>query len=63
MAKSLMNGTIDAVALSGGLNSGGEAEGSPSDMGVIGEALEELVSQNRGGVGKTGRTDLRWRNE
>jgi viroplasmin and RNaseH domain-containing protein len=63
MARSLINGTIDAVALPGGLNSGGELEESAGDVGVIGEALEELVSQNRGSTGKTGRTDLRWRTE
>jgi hypothetical protein len=47
MAKSLMNGTIDSVVLPGGLNSGGELEGSTSsDVGMLGEALEELVTHN-----------------
>jgi hypothetical protein len=63
MARSLINGTIDAVALPGGLNSGGELEGTSSDVGMLGEALEELVTQNRGMAGKTGRSDLRWRSE
>jgi hypothetical protein len=63
MAKSLMNGTIDSVALPGGLNSGGELEGTSSDVGMLGEALEELVTQNRGIAGKSGRSDLRWRSE
>jgi hypothetical protein len=63
MARSLINGTIDAVALPGGLNSGGELEGAASDVGMLGEALEELVTQNRGTAGRTGRPDLRWRNE
>jgi hypothetical protein len=63
MARSLINGTIDAVALPGGLNSGGELEGTSSDVGILGEALEELVTQNRGMAGRTGRSDLRWRSE
>jgi hypothetical protein len=63
MARSLINGTIDAVALPGGLNSGGELEGILCDVGMLGEALEELVTQNRGMSGKTGRSDLRWRSE
>jgi hypothetical protein len=63
MAQSLINGTIDAVALPGGLNSGGESEGTSSEVGMLGEALEELVTQNRGSAGKTGRSDLRWRTE
>jgi hypothetical protein len=63
MARSLINGTIDAVALPGGLNSGGELEGASSDVGMLGEALEELVTQNRGMAGRSGRSDLRWRNE
>lgn len=62
MARSLINGTIDAVALPGGLNSGGELEGSSSEVGMLGEALEELVTQNRGSEGgRTIKTDLRWR--
>jgi hypothetical protein len=61
MARSLINGTIDAVALPGGLNSGGELEGSSSEVGMLGEALEELVTQNRGSDGRSIRTDLRWR--
>jgi hypothetical protein len=60
MAKSLMNGTIDSVALPGGLNSGGEVEGTSSDVGMLDEALEELVTQNRGLAGKSGRSDLCW---
>jgi hypothetical protein len=63
MAKSLINGTIDSVALPGGLNNGGELEGTSSDVGMLGEALEELVTQSRGAAGKSGRSDLRWRNE
>jgi hypothetical protein len=61
MAQSLINGTIDAVALPGGLTSGGELEGSASEVGMLGEALEELVTQNRGSEGRTVRGDLRWR--
>jgi viroplasmin and RNaseH domain-containing protein len=63
MARSLINGTIDSVALPGGLNSGGDLEGTTSEVGMLGEALEELVTQNRGVAGKSGRTDLRWRTE
>jgi viroplasmin and RNaseH domain-containing protein len=63
MARSLINGTIADVALPGGLNSGGELEGTSSDVGILGEALEELVTQNRGTAGNTGRSDLRWRSE
>jgi hypothetical protein len=63
MARSLIKGTIGAVALPGGLNSGGELEGTSSDVGILGEALEELVTQNRETAGKTGRSDLRWRSE
>ncbi len=61
MAQSLINGTIDAVALPGGLTSGGELEGSASEVVMLGEALEELVTQNRGSDGRTVRGDLRWR--
>jgi hypothetical protein len=63
MARSLINGTIDVVALPGGLNSGGELEGAASDVRMLGEALEELVTQNRGTAGRSGRSDLRWHNE
>jgi hypothetical protein len=63
MARSLINGTIDSVALPGGLNSGGDLEGTTSEVGMLGEALEELVTQNRGVAGKSGRLDLRWRTE
>jgi hypothetical protein len=59
MARSLINGTLDSVALPGGLNSSGELEGTSSDVGMLGEALEELVTQNRGIAGKSGRTTWR----
>jgi hypothetical protein len=63
MARSLINGIMDAVALPGELNSGSKLEGTLSDVGMLGEALEELVTQNGGMAGKTGRSDLRWRSE
>ena len=61
MKRGLTNGAIDGVALPGGLSGGGELGDANSEMGMLGEALGELVNQNRVMAEGVGRADLRWR--
>jgi hypothetical protein len=63
LAKGLINATIDVVSMPGGFFGGGESETTSSEMGVLGEAMAELVNQKRGMSESTGRIDLHWRSE
>jgi hypothetical protein len=63
LAKGLVNATIDVVSMPGGFFGGGESETSSSEMGVLGEAMAELVNQKRGMNESSGRVDLHWRSE
>jgi viroplasmin and RNaseH domain-containing protein len=63
LAKGLVNATIDVVSMPGGFFGGGDSEASSSEMGVLGEAMAELVNQKRGMADSAGRVDLHWRSE
>jgi hypothetical protein len=63
LAKGLVNATIDVVSMPGGFFGGGESETTSSEMGVLGEAMAELVNQKRGMAESSGRVDLHWRSE
>jgi viroplasmin and RNaseH domain-containing protein len=63
LAKGLVNATIDVVSMPGGFFGGGDSETASSEMGVLGEAMAELVNQKRGTHDSSGRVDLHWRSE
>jgi viroplasmin and RNaseH domain-containing protein len=63
LAKGLVNATIDVVSMPGGFFGGGDGETSSNEMGVLGEAMAELVNQKRGMAESSGRVDLHWRSE
>jgi hypothetical protein len=63
IAKGLMNAVVDVVALPGGLSGSSIGTEDSNEIGLIGEALEELTHQGRSGtVDTVGRADLQWRN-
>jgi hypothetical protein len=62
VAKGLMNATIDVVSMPGGFF-GGDSSQASSELGILGEAVEELVNQRQGSSESSGRMDLHWRNK
>jgi hypothetical protein len=62
VAKGLMNATIDVVSMPGGFF-GRDMSQASSELGILGEAVEELVNQRQGSSESSGRMDLHWRNK
>ncbi len=57
LAKGLVNTIIDAVSMPGEFFGGGDSE-TLSEVGMLGEAIAELVNQKRGMAESTGRVAL-----
>jgi hypothetical protein len=60
VSKGLANAMVDVVAIPGGF-SGGIDESGSNEMALLGEAMEELVSQGRNQMEGASKADLHWR--
>jgi hypothetical protein len=60
VSKGLANAVVDVIAIPGGF-SGGTEESGGNEMALLGEAMEELVSQGRNQMEGAAKADLHWR--
>jgi hypothetical protein len=60
VSKGLANAMVDVISIPGGF-SGGTDESEGNEMALLGEAMEELVSQGRNQNEGAAKADLHWR--
>jgi hypothetical protein len=60
VTKGVANAVVDVIAIPGGF-SGGTDESGENEMALLGEAMEELVSQGRNQSEGAAKADLHWR--
>jgi hypothetical protein len=60
VSKGLANALVDVIAIPGGFT-GGTDESEGNEMALLGEAMEELVSQGRNQMEGAAKADLHWR--
>jgi hypothetical protein len=58
----MTNSMVDVIALPNGFHGGGDSGVVSNETQLLGEAMAELVNQNRG-LMEVGRADLHWRGE
>jgi viroplasmin and RNaseH domain-containing protein len=61
VSKGLANAMVDVIAIPGGFCGGTNNESDGNEMALLGEAMEELVSQGRSQMEGAAKADLHWR--